>query len=63
MSVDGGTLILQGPSYGYSPIAGKLGLVLKESIESETRKLFGETEISITTLGRPYLGASLGTQS
>ena len=57
------TLVRQGPAYGYFTRDRKTWLVVKESAEIEARGLFGDRSITITTAGRSYLGAPLGTQS
>ena len=57
------TIALRGPRYGYFANDSKTWLVVKEPIESEAKDLFSDTNISITSHGRPYLGAPLGTQS
>ena len=57
------TLASRGPRYGYFANSNKTWLVVKESVEVEAKNLFCGTNISITSHGRPYLGAPLGTQS
>ena len=34
----------------------------EKSVEAQARSLFSNTQINITSEGRPYLGAALGTQ-
>ena len=54
---------IRGPRYGYFANDNKTWLVVKEHIEPEAKDLFSDTNISITSYGRPYLGAPLGSQS
>ena len=50
-----------GPSYGYFANDKKTWLVVKEFYEAVARDLFSATNVQITTAGRPYLGAPLGS--
>ena len=51
----------QGPKYGYFANAIKTWLVTKENCLSEATAAFTDTEVKVTSVGRPYLGAALGT--
>ena len=55
-------LTIQGPKYGYFPNAIKTWLVTKEKHHSEATAVFNDTEVKVTSEGRPYLGAALGTK-
>ena len=50
-----------GPGYGYFANASKTWLVTKESHVERARELFADTDVNITSNGRPYLGVPLGT--
>ena len=50
-----------GPDYGYYANAWKTWLITKEQYLSQAKELFQDTEVNITTQGRPYLGAALGS--
>ena len=50
------------PPFGYHANASKTWLIVKKSVEAQARSLFSNTQINITSEGRPYLGAALGTQ-
>ena len=50
-----------GPCYGYHANASKTWLVTKEEFLSEATAVFGDTSVQVTTEGRPYLGAPLGS--
>ena len=52
-----------GPAFGYHPNARKTWLVVKEQYLSKANELFSDTEVQITTQGRPYLGAPLGSEA
>ncbi|CAM1294773.1 Uncharacterised protein r2_g398 [Pycnogonum litorale] len=54
-------LVKEGPRYGYFPNHAKTWLVTKPGLEETAKKIFEGTGIQITTAGRPYLGAALGT--
>lgn len=51
-----------GPAFGYHANARKTWLVVKEQHLSKANELFTGTEVQITTQGRPYLGAPLGSE-
>ena len=50
-----------GPSFGYYVNASKSWLLVKEGMESRAREMFEGSDIQITTAGRPYLGAPIGS--
>jgi len=50
-----------GPGYGYYVNAAKSWLVVKEDCFDEACFLFAGTSFHVTTEGRPYLGAPLGS--
>ena len=50
-----------GPKYGYYPNSSKTWLVTKEVCHSRAIAAFQDTGINVTSVGRPYLGATLGT--
>ena len=50
-----------GPGYGYYVNASKSWLVVKEDYHDTACTLFAGTSLCITTEGRPYLGAPLGS--
>ncbi len=50
-----------GPGYGYFPNPSKTWLVTKEDCHSNAVAAFEGTNINVTSSGRPYLGAALGT--
>ena len=52
-----------GPSYGYYANAKKTWLVVKEAHYTSALSAFHGTNLNITTIGKPHLGAPLGTQS
>ena len=51
-----------GPSFGYYANARKTWLITKEQHLSQARELFQDAEVNITSQGRPYLGAALGSE-
>ena len=51
-----------GPGYGYFPNASKTWLVTKEEFLAEATSTFAGTGVHITSHGRPYLGAAVGSQ-
>ena len=55
-------LVSTGPAYGYNVNAPKTWLVVKESYLSTAKQVFQDTGVNVTTEGRPYLGAPLGTE-
>ena len=50
-----------GPKFGYFTNAKKTWLVTKEHCHSDTAAAFADTDVKVTSEGRPYLGAGLGT--
>ena len=54
-------IVRLGPSFGYHPNASKTWLVIKKEHESAAVALFGDTDVKITSEGRPHLGAPLGS--
>lgn len=50
-----------GPAYGYYPNSKKTWLVVKEEFLDDAKSLFANSGVQITTKGRPYLGAAIGT--
>ena len=48
-----------GPAYGYHANACKMWLIAKEQHLSKAKELFNDTDIRITSRGRPYLGTPL----
>ena len=51
-----------GPAYGYHANALKTWLITKDPHIAKAQELFGDTQVNITTQGRPHLGAALGSQ-
>ncbi len=52
-----------GPGYGYFPNPSKTWLVTKDDFHSNAVAAFEGTNINVTSSGRPYLGAALGTDA
>ena len=52
-----------GPQYGYYASPSKTWLITKHNHHDRAREVFGDTQINITTEGRPHLGAPLGSSS
>ena len=52
-----------GPQFGYFPNAKKMWLVVKKQFLDFACKLFSDTSVNITTDGRLYLGAAVGSQA
>ena len=52
---------IQGPKFGYFPNASKTWLVTKKHHLSNATSAFADTAVRVTSDGRPYLGAPLGT--
>ena len=52
----------QGPKFGYFANATKTWLVTKGKFLTAARATFADTGIEITSEGRPYLGAAIGTE-
>ena len=50
-----------GPGYGYHPEPDKSWIVVKAEHLDEATSVVGDTKVNITTEGRRYLGAPLGT--
>ena len=50
------------PDYGYHANARKTWLITKQKHLSQAKELFQDTGVNITSQGRPYLGASLGSE-
>lgn len=55
------TLIKEGPSFGYFPNPNKTWLVAKEGFDTLANNTFNMTGVNITSDGRPYLGAAIGS--
>ncbi len=51
-----------GPRYGYFPKASKTWLITKSDSLSTATALFQDTEVRITSEGRPHLGSPIGTE-
>ena len=49
-----------GPAFGYFANAPKTWLLTKHHLVSEARNIFQGTQVNVTSVGRPYLGSSLG---
>ena len=54
-------LVKSGPAFGYFPNAAKTWLLVKPEKQQEANSIFGDTGIQITSDGRQYLGAGLGS--
>ena len=52
-----------GPAFGYNANPVKSWLLTKEQHLDKAKEIFQGTSVNITTHGRPYLGASLGTSA
>lgn len=50
-----------GPDFGYHANASKTWLITKEAYLPQAKELFKDTSVNITSQGRPYLGAALGS--
>ena len=50
-----------GPGFGYFPNAAKPWLVTKEVFHNSATSTFANTGVNITTNGRPYFGAAIGS--
>ena len=50
-----------GPQYGYFPNPSKTWLVTKESLRATATRIFASTGVKVTSDGRPYLGAAIGS--
>ena len=51
-----------GPAFSYYANASKTWLVTKESHLAKAREIFRDTQVKITSQGRPHLGAPLGSK-
>ena len=56
-------LVELGPKFGYHVNPSKTHLITKECHHSTASSTFGDTQVMITTDGKPHLGAALGTTS
>ncbi|XP_065902627.1 uncharacterized protein [Dysidea avara] len=56
-------LRIKGPAFGYFVNAPKTWLVSKERFHSIATTLFSDTDVQITSAGRPYLGAAIGSNA
>ncbi len=54
-------LSIEGPKFGYYPNPAKTWLVTKPSLLQAATTTFANTDIKITSDGRPYLGTAIGT--
>ena len=53
-----------GPKLGYFPKQSKFWLVIKsEGLREQAKQFLEKTNINITSEGRPYLGAAIGSQN
>ena len=53
-------LVTLGPKLGYHVNPSKTHLVVKDNHCSTATSVFGDTQVQITTEGKPHLGAALG---
>lgn len=51
-----------GPSFGYFANASKTWLITKDSLLVKAKEIFHDTQVKISSQGRPHLGAPLGSQ-
>ena len=51
-----------GPAFGYHANASKTWLVIKPSFLTKATAVFSNTDVKVTSEGRPHLGAALGTR-
>ena len=56
-------LLQHGPAYGYFPNASKSWLIVKDAKLSEAHAVFQGSGIPITSEGKRYLGAVIGSES
>ena len=56
-------LVSTGPSYGYHVNPSKTHLIVKDKHRPTANSIFGDTDVKITSDGKPHLGAVLGTSS
>ena len=54
---------IKGPAFGYFVNAPKTWLVSKERFHSIATTLFSDTDVQITSAGRSYLGAAIGSNA
>ena len=54
-------LCAEGPSFGYFVNTSKAWLVCKEDCHSEATTLFSSAGVNVSTAGRPYPGAAIGS--
>ena len=55
-------LTTEGPCFGYFPNPSKTWLVTKEGCHAAGVSTFADTGVNVTSDGRPYLGAAVGTR-
>ena len=55
-------LASEGPSFGYYANPSKMWLVTKDDYLEEASAIFADSGVNITSNGRPYLGAVIGSQ-
>ena len=55
-------LTTDGPRFGYFANPSKTWLVIKDDHHEEASAIFADSGVNITSDGRPYLGASIGSQ-
>ena len=55
-------LATDGPSFGYFANPSKTWLVTKDGHHEEASAIFADSGVNITSDGRPYLGAAIGSQ-
>ena len=51
-----------GPSFGYFANASKTWLITKDSLLVKAKEIFHDTQVKISSQGRPHLGTPLGSQ-
>ena len=56
-----GKLTVLGPKHGYFPKASKSCLIVKEDKLGDTRNIFNDLNVNITTYGKIHLGAVIGS--
>ena len=56
-------LVRDGPGFGYFPNAKKTWLVTKSQHHQKACEVFEGTGVNVTSSGRPYLGAPIGTRA
>ena len=55
-------LTKEGPVFGYFPNPSKTWLVTKEGSHTTGTSTFADTRVNVTSDGRPYLGAAVGSK-